>query len=64
MNSAIKIIKRDKNEILTGVQVGQDETTVPQSTREMIRTVKGWIAELHQRRQASNGPTLCLERSE
>jgi serine protease Do len=49
MNSAIKIIKRRRNEILTEVQAGQDERTGPQSTVEMIRTVKGWIAELHRR---------------
>ena len=51
MNSAIKIIKRGKNEGLTEVQAGQDERTGPQGTREMIRTVKGWIAELHRHRR-------------
>ncbi|MCM3901484.1 MAG: trypsin-like peptidase domain-containing protein, partial [Pyrinomonadaceae bacterium] len=49
MNS-IKIIKRGKDEVLTEQQ-GQDEMTGKQSTREMVRTVKGWIAELHRRRQ-------------
>ena len=52
MNSAVKIINRGKNEILTEVRAGQDERMGPQSTREMMRTVKGWIAELHQRRRA------------
>ena len=51
MNSAVKIIKRGKNEILTEVQAGQDDGTDTQTTREMMRTVKGWIAELHRRRQ-------------
>ena len=51
MNSAVKIIKRGKNEILAEVPAGQDERTGPQSTREMVRTVKGWIAELHRRRR-------------
>ena len=51
MNSAVKIIKRGKNEILTEVPSGQEERTGAQSTREMMRTVKGWIAELHRRRQ-------------
>ena len=50
MNSAIKIIKRGKNEILTEV-AGQDERAAPPNTREMMRTVKGWIAELHRRRR-------------
>ena len=64
MNSAVKIIKRGENEILTDVQAGQGERTGPQSTREMMRTVKGWVAELHKRRQGEQRPTLCLERSE
>jgi serine protease Do len=51
MNSAVKIIKRGKSEILTEVRAGQDERTGPQSTREIVRTVKGWISELHQRRR-------------
>lgn len=40
MNSAVKIIKRGKNEILTDVQAGQDERTGPQSTVEMDRTLE------------------------
>ena len=59
MNSAVKIIKRSTNENLTEVPAGQDETTELQSTREIVRTVKGWISELHQRhrdeQQASSG---------
>src|SRR5258708_5578954 len=51
MKSSVKIIKRGKNEVLTEVQAGQDERTGAQSTREMVKTVKGWIAELHRRRQ-------------
>ena len=50
MNSAIKIIKRGKNEILNEV-AGQDERAAGPNTREMVRTVKGWIAELHRRRR-------------
>src|SRR5882672_5586828 len=51
MSSAVKIIKRGKNEILTEVRVSQDERTGPESTREIVKTVKGWISELHQRRR-------------
>ena len=51
MNSSIKIVKRNQNEVLTGDQAGQDERTGQQNTRELMRTVKGWIAELHRRRQ-------------
>ena len=45
MNSAVKIIKRGKNEILTEVRAGKDERTGPQGTREIVRTVKGWRSE-------------------
>ena len=51
MNSAIKIIKRVKPENLTEVPAGQEERAGPPSTREMIRTVKSWIGDLHQRRR-------------
>ena len=51
MNSAVKIVKRGKDESLTEVQAGQDERTGPESRREMMRTVKGWIAEVHRRRR-------------
>lgn len=51
MNSAIKIIKRGKSETVTEVRVDQGERSGAQSTREMVRTVKGWISELQQRRR-------------
>src|SRR4030095_16734968 len=51
MNSSVKIIKRDKDEISTEVQAGHDQRTITQSTREIRRTVKGWVAELHRRRR-------------
>jgi hypothetical protein len=51
MNSAVKIIKRTKNGILTERQADQDEITARQNTRELARTVKGWIADLHRRRR-------------
>lgn len=51
MNSAVKIIKRGKNQILTEERAGQDQRTGAQNTREIATTVKGWISELHQRRR-------------
>ena len=51
MNSAVKIIKRGQNKISTGALASQDEQTGAQSTREIAKTVKGWISELHQRRR-------------
>jgi len=50
MKSAVKIIKRSQNKIST-VLASQDEQTGAQSTREIVKTVKGWISELHQRRR-------------
>jgi serine protease Do len=51
MNSAVKIIKRGQNKSSTEVLVSQDEQAGAQSTREIVKTVKGWISELHQRRR-------------
>jgi hypothetical protein len=64
MNSAAKIIKRAKNEILTDVPAGQDERTDAQSTREMVRTVKGWIAELHRRRREEQTASSAFRKLE
>src|SRR6266404_420437 len=50
MNSAVKIIKRGQNKISIGDLASRDEQTGAQSTREIVKTVKGWISELHQRR--------------
>jgi hypothetical protein len=51
MNSSVKVIKRDKDEISTEVQAGHDQRTITQRTRKIRRTVKGWVAELHRRRR-------------
>ena len=62
MNSSIRIIKQDKNEVLAEGQSAQDERTGAQSTREMKRTVKGWIAELHRRRRDEELATSAFRR--
>jgi len=49
MNSAVKIIKRGQNRPSTAAVASLDEQTGAQSTREIAKTVKGWISELHQR---------------
>ncbi len=48
---SVRIIKRSKNETLTELPPGRDEMTGERSTREMAKTVKGWIAELRQSRR-------------
>jgi len=51
MNSVVKIVKRGTKE-LKHLQTGHDEETSRQGQREIVSTVKGWIAELEQRRRA------------
>ena len=51
MNAAVKILKRGQNKISSGTLTSQDEQSGAQSTREIVKTVKGWISEWHQRRR-------------
>ncbi len=51
MNSVVKIVKRGTKE-LKNLQTGDQEETGRQGRREIVSTVKGWIAELEQRRRA------------
>lgn len=51
MNSPVKIIKRGQNKISTGAATTSDEQRGAQSTREIVKTVKGWMSELRQRRR-------------
>ena len=51
MNSAVKIVKRGTRE-LKYLQTGHQEETGRQGQREIVSTVKGWIAELAQRKRA------------
>ena len=52
MNSAVRIVKRKRNEVLKDFEADQREKSGRQSTREIVTTVKGWIAELQQRQRA------------
>jgi hypothetical protein len=63
MNSAVKIIKRGRNESLTEVQSGQGQRTGAQSTREIVKTVKGWISELQQRRRDERLATSAFSKA-
>ena len=62
MNSAVKIIKRGQNRISTGARASQDEQTGAQSTREIVKTVKGWISELHQRHRDEQLTSLAFRK--
>lgn len=52
MKSAIKIIKRKQDHVSNNLPTANAEQSVEQSTRQMMSTVKGWIAELQQRKRA------------
>ena len=54
MKSSIKIIKRkdaDSIDLKTPEVKKAGEESIEQSTREMVSTVKSWIAELQQRKR-------------
>ena len=51
MNPAVKIVKRGSRE-LKNLQTDLEEDTGRQSQREIVSTVKGWIAQVEQRRRA------------
>jgi serine protease Do len=53
----IRIIKRTNKEASTEQQSGGEEITPQQRSREVVRTVKGWIAELHQRHREEERST-------
>jgi hypothetical protein len=50
MNPIVKVVKRGTREP-KNLQTG-DQETGQQSQRKIVSTVKGWIAELEQRRRA------------
>jgi hypothetical protein len=52
MNSRVRIIKRERNESLNDFQANPIEKTDRQTVREIVSTVKGWVAELQQRKRA------------
>jgi hypothetical protein len=64
MNSGVRIVKHGTNEGLRSLPTGQDEKTHRQSNREIISSVKSWIAELEQRRRASEQACRRLQAGE
>ena len=50
MNSGVRVLKHRSNDRLTDLPVERPEKTDRESNREIVRTVKSWIAELEQRR--------------
>ena len=60
MNSGVRIIKHGRNDSLKSLPNGPDEKDHRQSNREIVSTVKGWIAELELRRLSRRMETLPL----
>ena len=52
MKPSIRIIKRQRAEDSNESKTFEGEKSVERSAREMARTVKGWIAELQDRKSA------------
>ncbi len=52
MQSSIRVIKRKQGEEAINLKTPAAEKSVEQNTREMVSTVKSWIAELQQRKRA------------
>ena len=52
MNSRVRIVKRERNDGLKDTRAHQGEKTGRQTVREIESTVKGWVAELQQRKRA------------
>jgi hypothetical protein len=53
MNSAVRIVKRGRDESLQSLQDGDDGKTAKPCEREIATTVRSWIAEREQRRRLS-----------
>ena len=51
MKASVKIIKRKQSEESNELNTSKPEKSVELSTREMVSTVKSWIAELQQRKR-------------
>jgi hypothetical protein len=56
----VRIVKRERNEGLKDAQANQMEKTDRQTAREIVSTVKGWVAELQQRKRAGTGTFSAL----
>ena len=58
MRTGIKIIKRKAQGDANDLQAAPGEKSVEQTTREIVNTVKSWIAEVQQRKRAERHSLL------
>lgn len=61
MNSGLRIIKRGKGDGQQSLPQGREQKTERQSEREIVNTVKGWIAEWEERRMRSTHLSRALK---
>lgn len=54
MNCGVRLIKRERADVLPSSARGQDKKTRRQNEREIGNTVKNWIAELAQRKRLTH----------
>ena len=52
MRSSIRVIKRKQGEEAIDLTISVSEKSVEQNTREMVSTIKGWVADLDERKRA------------
>ena len=54
MKSSITIIKRRGNDDSSDLKTPEGEKSIEQTTRDIVRTVKSWVAETQQRKRAQS----------
>ena len=60
MNSGVRVLKRGRGDSSKSLPVDPSEKTERQSNREIVSTVKSWIAELDLRRLSRRTGALRL----
>jgi hypothetical protein len=60
MKSGVRVIKRGREDGTRNLPPEREEKTVRQSEREIVGTVKGWIAEWEQQRRLDTQSALAL----
>ena len=60
MNSGVRVLKRGRNNRSKTLPVDRSEKTDRQSDREIVSTVKSWIAELDLRKLSRRTEALRL----
>ncbi len=59
---SVRIIKRNETEIVTEASTAHSEIVDNRNSREIVKTVKSWIAELHNRRREEQLATAAFRK--